>query len=317
MTSKIDTITSTITPLSLSGHLPSSGEKKANTCEVRMTDIEKEKVDDWESLVTTLDGNFKHFNGYIFRGQADAEWKLESTLSRALKSTSLKSKEREQLENAHLTNFKVNLRGRSNYDLGVVSDDELWALGQHFGLYTPLLDWTRSPYVALYFSLFGKCESGYRVIWALLESDIETLNARIKNPNKRVRVVNPLTNYNQRLVNQRGLFVKVPVGMDLEKWVKPSESFTWVSLYKISFPDKIRNDALAALDSMNINYLSLFPDITGSSLYTNYQLEIEPFLEVERENTWKRNNEMEKLGKELLREIKKTKKNNSKPSPQE
>lgn len=282
-----------------------------------MASIEKETVEDWEALVTTLDDYFKHFNDYIFRGQADAEWKLESTLARALKTTSLNSKEREQLENAHLTNFKVNLRGRSNYDLRNVSDDELWAIGQHFGLFTPLLDWTWSPYVALYFSLFGKCTSGYRVIWALLESDVETLNARIKNPKKRVYVINPLTNYNQRLVNQRGLFVKVPVGVDLEKWVKPADNFTWVTMYKISFPDKIRNDALAALDSMNINYLTLFPDITGSSLYTNYQLEIEPFLEEERTRSWKRSDEMKELGKELLKMLEKVKKGNSKSSLQE
>jgi hypothetical protein len=193
----------------------------------------------------------------------------------------------------------------------------LWALGQHFGLFTPLLDWTWSPYIALYFSLFGKCTSGYRVIWALLESDVETLNTRIKNPKKRVYVINPLTNYNQRLVNQRGLFVKVPVGVDLEKWVKPADNFTWVTMYKISFPDKIRNDALAALDSMNINYLTLFPDITGSSLYTNYQLEIEPFLEEERMRFRNRSEEMEKLGKELLKELEKIKKEKSKSSLQE
>lgn len=272
-----------------------------------MASIENETVKSWKSLVTTLDETFKHFNGYIFRGQADAEWKLESTLARALKETSLKNKAKEQLENNHLTNFKINLRGRSNYNLENVSDDELWALGQHFGLYTPLLDWTRSPYVALYFSLFGKCESGYRVIWSLLESDVDTLNAKIKNPNRRIRVINPLTNYNQRLVNQRGLFVKIPVGVDIERWVKPAESFAQVTMHKISFPDKIRNDALAALDSMNINHLTLFPDITGSSLHTNYQLEIEPFLEQERLGFWKRSEELEKLGKELLRNIEKIK----------
>jgi len=67
---------------------------------------------------------------------------------------------------------------------------------------------------------------------------------------------------------------------------------------------------------MNINHLTLFPDITGSSLHTNYQLEIEPFLEEERMNYWKRNEEMEKLGKELLEKIEKIKKDNSKPSIQ-
>lgn len=279
-----------------------------------MASIEKETVGDWESLISTIDDNFKHFNGYIFRGQADAEWKLESTLARALNSTTLKNKEKEQLEKTHLANYKVNLRGRSNYDLENVSDDELWALGQHFGLFTPLLDWTRSPYVALYFSLLGECSSGYRVIWALLESDIETLNAEIKSPKKRVRVITPLTNYNHRLVNQRGLFVRIPIGVDLERWVKPAENFTWVTMYKISYPDKIRNDALAALDSMNINQLTLFPDITGSSLHTNYQLEIEPFLEEERLKSWKRNDELNKLSKELLMNIEKIRQKNSKSS---
>jgi len=273
-----------------------------------MTDIARETVDDWESLVATLDDYYKHFNGYIFRGQADAKWKLESTLSRALKTAYPQAKGIKQIENAHLYNFKVNIRGRNNLDLENVSDDELWALGQHFGLHTPLLDWTRSPYVALYFSLFGKCESGYRAIWALLESDVKTINKKIKIPSKRIRIINPITNHNQRLVNQRGLFVKIPIGVDLENWVRPSKSFTWITMYKISFPDKIRDDALAALDNMNINYLSLFPDITGSSLYTNYQLEIEPFLEEGRSKQWKISDEMKKA----LKKMKKNKKNNSK-----
>lgn len=270
-----------------------------------------ENVNNWESLVSIIDEYFKHFNGYIFRGQADAEWKLETTLARAIKKTYSKG-DFERLENSQLHNFKVNLRGRSNYDLANTSDDELWALGQHFGLHTPLLDWTRSPYVALYFSLFGECKSGSRVIWALLESDIETLNKRVRSANKKVSIINPLSNHNQRLLNQRGLFLKIPTGVDLEKWIKPSEKFSWVTLYKISFPDKIRSDALAALDSMNINYLTLFPDITGSSLHTNYQLESEPYLEKERNNSWKIMEEEEKLSKVFLEKLNKIKKDTSK-----
>jgi hypothetical protein len=280
-----------------------------------MPDIEYETVDNWETLTATIDSYFKHNIGYIFRGQADAEWKLESTLSRALRRKYPKAKNKKQQENYHLFYFRENIRGRNNLDLTNVSDNELWALGQHFGLYTPLLDWTRSPYVALYFSLLGECESGNRAIWAILMKDIDSINKENKSTNQRVEIVNPITNDNERLVNQRGLFLRIPLEEDLEDWVKKSsKDFKWVTMYKISYPDSIRNEALAALDIMNINFLSLFPDLMGSSLHTNYQFEIGPYLDDERNKEWENATEQEKLAKELIKELEEIKKNISKPS---
>jgi hypothetical protein len=66
-----------------------------------------------------------------------------------------------------------------------------------------------------------------------------------------------------------------------------AKKFKWITMYKIVFPDSIRNQALSALNNMNINHLSLFPDLHGSSQYSNYQLEIEPYLEQERDKSWK------------------------------
>jgi len=141
--------------------------------------------------------------------------------------------------------------------------------------------------VGIFFSFFGPCLSGKRVLWALLEEDINRISARKKTPNNRVYIVNPLSHYNERLVNQRGLFLKIPLGVDLESWVKRAKDLEWVTLYKIVYPDSIRDQALSALNNMNINHLSLFPDLHGSSLYSNYQLEIEPYLEQERNELWK------------------------------
>src|SRR5687767_10359151 len=111
-----------------------------------MATVEYEEVSDWGSLATTVDDYFKHFNNYVFRGQADAVWKLESTLTRAFKKHYPNAGATRDLEEKHLHQFRENIRGRSSLDLAKTSKDELWALGQHFGLYTPLLDWTRSPY---------------------------------------------------------------------------------------------------------------------------------------------------------------------------
>lgn len=240
----------------------------------------------WPDLSLYIDEQFTHYNNYIFRGQADADWELESTLRRALNANYKKPSEKKTAAQQHLKQFKENIRGRTSIDLHSATDDEIWAIGQHFGLNTPLLDWTRSPFVGLFFSLQGYSKSGKRVLWALFEEDIDRINETKKKDKSQVYIVNPLTHYNNRLVNQRGLFLHIPIEIELEKWVRSAKSFGWITMYKIVYPDSIRNEALSALNNMNINHLSLFPDLNGASMYSNYQLEIEPYLEQEQHKLW-------------------------------
>lgn len=235
----------------------------------------------WHDLHLNIDEYFTHYDGYIFRGQADAEWHLESNLTCSIRKIHPNAgpEEIEQIVNGHQSSFKQNIRGRCALDLENASSDSIWSLGQHFGLSTPLLDWTRSPYVALFFSLFGPCISGKRALWAIFESDVDQTQ---NNKLKKIRIIRPLGHENQRLVNQNGLFMDLPVGKSADEIVAKMKNEEWVTMYKFEFPDRLRDDILAALNNMNINHASLFPDLIGASLFANYTLEARPYLDTAR-----------------------------------
>ncbi len=151
---------------------------------------------------------------WIWRGQRDAAWPLLSSLDRLLAKTtgSAGLAIGQAQESQQLARFKQAARGRrgSNprHDL---NDDEWWALGQHHGLATPLLDWTSSPYVALYFAFEEPLPptKGKRAVWALDAFQLEA-NLSLTRP-EMLRIVRPQQqDENARLVSQAALFTRTP-----------------------------------------------------------------------------------------------------------
>ena len=78
-------------------------------------------------------------------------------------------------------------------------------------------------------------------------------------------------NASKRLLNQRGLFVYWNSDEPMENWLKKSNHSKPI-LYKLTIPFKEANKSIEALNSMNINHLSLFPDSDGAGEYCNHRL---------------------------------------------
>lgn len=248
----------------------------------------------WAEFINFLNENMRELKGCIYRGQRVPTWKLTPTIFRQIPkeydSTKLKT-----IANRHLENFKKFTRGKHtiSYTDPNDNDENWWALGQHYGLKTPLLDWVKSPYVAAFFSFIEEMEEEKKISeWkdeqtrAVFILDIEkvqqtTNKVRGGSLREAFKIFEPLTHENKRLVSQQGLLTysndfkyKNVESYLIELQAKCKDEIAEeLFLLKITIPDKERCLILEHLDLMNINKSTLFPDLGGSAEYSNYLLE--------------------------------------------
>jgi len=176
-----------------------SSENGIRTVEVR-------NFDEFSAFVNVGFGDFDC--NFIWRGQRRSEWKLTSTLSRT-----------GQQDLSHLRNFSnavARISGRqfefeySNSDKDVQARRQLWSLGQHHGLHTPLIDWTIYPYIALFFAFLEsdqQTENGFRAVFALDSWNVSDVNFQITEGGGRLfkeQLKNPpySEEFKQHLINR-------------------------------------------------------------------------------------------------------------------
>jgi hypothetical protein len=224
-----------------------------------------EELSSWEEFHQKV-MNLTAKRGYIWRGQKkdkdnDKPWFLKSSFDRNLGSENKAS--RDELLKRHIGKVKREME-QSHPNVLPNREDDIWALGQHYGLETPLLDWTLSPYIAAYFAFEERIDEddSYRCVYALSRS-VTRLLSKGKEINRFVGVIEQLTHPSPRFLAQKGIFTKALDGNDIETTVKefskrrPNE----VPLVKFTIPAKYRDDCLRELNLMNINHTTLLLDL--------------------------------------------------------
>jgi hypothetical protein len=257
------------------------------------------------TIVELPDWNaYKQFVGglsdnWVFRGQADAAWGLQTAIER----TDFIGYHKD-IEAGFVAEFQ---RGASNY----LSRDQLpghlieWlALMQHHGAPTRLLDFTKSPFIAAYFAFEIAVPEQTVAIWALnipflkakaLEKLAQVYPDAVQRPANHIpepvfervffdnntSLVFPVEPFrmNRRYSLQQSIFVSTGKGgepfMDQLTFLGTDMQR---AVIKIELPGTLQKPVLRDLHKMNINRASLFPDIDGyaESLRLRYYMMRDP-----------------------------------------
>jgi hypothetical protein len=253
---------------------------------------------------------------WCFRGQREADWLLHTSLDRAVRreqssptSSSLWHLNRDVEARTILFRFQQQAHLYLKH-LPAADDLSSWfGLMQHHGAPTPFLDWTKSPYAAMYFALEEKPQEEKRsAVWAidldwlentgreLLKAGTETLVANeprtraerinsllgqsLLGKNVEVVVINiaPLKT-NERTAAQQGMFLTRL--FPLASFSQTLMSMMFCSaipdhpvVRKLEVVGTLRCDFLKRLRVMNIHRASLFPGLDGFGQSLRLDLEL-------------------------------------------
>jgi hypothetical protein len=242
------------------------------------------RAETWQSFVEFI-GHFSTLTSpfitpYLFRGQANVEWKLESSLQRLLGGEATAAHAvvvedyllEEYLPQSHL--FWADERPVHRDRLW-----EWWPLMQHYGVPTRLIDWTASAYVAAYFAV----ESHWDVdgaVWIMHPSSLKSVPTHLDADKTRKFVellthagsspdvyAFPAAQLSDRMAAQQGHFtLSANVLGDQESAIYDAciaPPWDEENAVKLVIPATIKPEFLIQLRSMNVTGRSLFPGPDG------------------------------------------------------
>lgn len=240
----------------------------------------------WQQFVSHASEYIRSGGAFAYRGQADAAWELQPTLLRHSLAGAT-PEEILELERQLFDEFRAQAHlhlGPEHLPARTESPISWWALMQHYGAPTRLLDWTQSPYVAAYFAVeklpaadgvvfvidVGAIQAGLNATYQKDNADFSTWAADLLRPEapQSLAFWAPPIRRSARLVAQQGLFStstnvagrhqtlrEICTRHGGRSGLEPARYWT--------FPAGIKDEILKNLRATNIAAHSLFPGLDG------------------------------------------------------
>jgi hypothetical protein len=254
-------------------------------------EIRKKK---WSQFKTDVLKNNSSLDGYLFRGVSNSSYTLISSFHR----TGRNSLHRYRYVDMPIFEKNISRYIRHKFDLESSEDfGELMFLGQHYGFPSPLLDWSRSPFVAAYFAFSEidpvknqKKSKDIKSVAIVEYARIYFLNEAILRKvsgdkpslfsffSPTIMLNEFRSTFNDRSGPQQGVstftseanfyfWLSNMLGMKFKDEYSITDLIDWVDI-----PYSERDKVLHDLYKMGISSESLFPGIDGASEALKYKL---------------------------------------------
>jgi len=135
-----------------------------------------EKFQTWRDLRNKIDELQNSGDEFLWRGQRDTKWRLSSTIYRLFESQSVPQTDRKNRESQAEEFFRSCLSAVPNLRIEAKHKSQILMLMQHYGCPTRMLDWSRSPYIASYFSV--EEQANFAALFALNLTRYQALVAK-------------------------------------------------------------------------------------------------------------------------------------------
>ncbi|MBA1147434.1 FRG domain-containing protein [Ectothiorhodospiraceae bacterium WFHF3C12] len=219
-----------------------------------------------------------------YRGQGNCEWGLSPTFLRRLRQFSIGEEMALLVERKSLEEFQKQAHLHLSHSIlaGLGNPIVWWAVMQHHGAPTRLLDWCESIYVAAYFACTSEPECD-GAVWVVHKGRVaswmrQTHGDGAKQPNLQKEYERhyrkagaphilefiSTTRQTERMIAQQGCFsISRNILADHKEILSQVAGHDERSVFKIIIPASVKVFFLRKLRTMNITANSLFPGLDG------------------------------------------------------